>query len=741
MTIGETDRYVTYIWRKDDNSEIVRTNIPVVSDGVTMFKSFVFKRSQNQPATPTTGSYVEPVPYAEGWSDGIPEGEYRVWMSSRVFSSDDRLSSWSTPSPMTDTETDDYAYSSSETKPSAPTEHGVQSSSDWHNDPTENDIWMAHDRKINGVWQGWQIMRIKGEQGRKGNKGDSFDEAKYYFKSTKKDASSPSVSLSNGVPTGWSTNIADTNWGEMTSNGFHYWLWQVVVETVVGNGGNKTYKAQEVQMIDEYDPKRTGVTETYCSNNDANTHPTSGWTTLSSARANFGKNNQYLWKREVRTYSDDSTEAFYSIFEKYAEPGATGPRGKMVRPCGIYNSSRKYYNTDKYVDVVIGSNGNRYMVNEGKTEVPVNTPPPNTTFWTEANEFDFVASKVAFFERSYIENLSLNNAEAGYVDEVSKKWVKKASLSPDGTFWCQGAEIQGNITTYYPNSTMKRSEYNGNGDGTMIYYYPIIKMTVCAYKWINVNDENPVPDIKNCTVDNPRPSSDWLDSPGDTHPSGMRCVGYYYTIFSDPGIPKIDPAGLTNISLTDYPKDQSEQVKMKEELFVYDSNGNAAGMQTIYYNKNGTVKWVMKEDGTLGSNLQYYWKLTHKYYFANTTTQNGIYLALQHLNKSTTTAPYKLPDSDTFSIFSSANATSPEIVKYDGFCYKGSTTSDSPENLTGFSGVITSQSQAKLMPVLQDNEELTYFFNFDVYNDGKFMGKATLTKVGNGNWMSNKLIL
>ena len=446
LTIGETDRYVTFVWRKDDNSEIVRTNIPVVSDGVTMFKSFVFKRSEKQPATPTTGSFVEPVPYAEGWSDGIPEGEYRVWMSSRVFSSDDRLSSWSTPSPMTDTETDDYAYSSLEIKPSAPTEHGVQSSSDWHNEPSENDIWMAHDRKINGVWQGWKIMRIKGEKGNKGNKGDSFDEAKYYYKSTKKDVPSPSVSLSNGVPTGWSTSIAETKWGEKGDDGnFHYWLWQVVVETVVGNGGNKTYKAQEAQMIDEYDPKRTGVTETYCANNDANNHPTDGWVSLSSARANFGKNNQYLWKREVRTYSDDSTEAFYSIFEKYAEPGATGPRGKMVRPCGIYNSSRKYYNTDKYVDVVIDSNGNRYMVNEGKTEVPVNTPPPNTTFWTEANEFDFVASKVAFFERSYIENLSLNNAVAGY--QVGDDWIAKLTIDGNGNLTAVNANVSGKITS------------------------------------------------------------------------------------------------------------------------------------------------------------------------------------------------------------------------------------------------------------------------------------------------------
>ena len=378
------------------------------------------------------------------------------------------------------------------------------------------------------------------------------------------------------------------------------------------------------------------------------------------------------------------------------------------------------------------------MVNEGKSVQGV-APQNSSYYWTLANQFEFVASKVAFFERSYIENLSLNNAEAGYND-ASGNWIVKASLSKEGILWCQDAEIQGKITTYYPNSDMKQSEYNGNGEGTMIYYYPIIKMTVCAYKWIGVNDENETPNIANVTVNNPRPSG-WSASPGtDKSGDSKRCIGYYYTIYSDTSITKIAPAGLSNFTVTDYPVTKSEQIKMKEELFIYDSNGNISGMQTIYYNKNGTVKWIMKEDGTLGSSLSYYWRLTHKYYFANTSTQNGIYLALQHLNKSTTTAPYKLPYSDTFSIFNSASAESSEIVKYDGFCYKGSTTSASPENLTGFSGAITSKSQAMLMPVSQDSEELTYFFNFDIYNNGKFMGKATLTKVGNGNWMSNKLL-
>lgn len=299
-----------------DGTVIDRETIPVMSDAVESFKEMVFKRQGSTPSKPSGGTFASPIP--NGWDDGIPSGEAQVWTSSRTFYSDNRSTAdWTDPVQLSDTADFDVCYHADEAKPTLlPTSHHTEDQGNgWHNTATEKDWWMATDVKKNGEWRGWQVSRIKGE------KGNSFDEAKYYFKSTKKDVSAPSVSLSAGVPDGWSTNIAETHWGEKVSNDFHYWLWQVIVETVVDNVGNKTYKAQSAQMIDEYDPKKTGVAETYCANNDANNHPTSGWTTLSSARANFGKNNQYLWKREVRTYSDGSTEAFYSIFQKYVENG------------------------------------------------------------------------------------------------------------------------------------------------------------------------------------------------------------------------------------------------------------------------------------------------------------------------------------------------------------------------------------------------------------------------------------
>ena len=791
LTIGETDRYVTYIWRKDDNSEIVRTNIPVVSDGVTMFKSFVFKRSEKQPATPTTGSFVEPVPYAEGWSDGIPEGEYRVWMSSRVFSSDDRASSWSTPSPMTDTETDDYAYSSSETKPSAPTEHGVQSSSDWHNDPTENDIWMAHDRKINGVWQGWQIMRIKGEQGRKGNKGDSFDEAKYYFKSTKKDVPSPSVSLSNGVPTGWSTSIADTNWGEKVSNDFHYWLWQVVVETVVGNGGNKTYKAQSAQMIDEYDPKKTGVSESYCANNDDKNHPTSGWKTdLSTARANFGKDNQYLWKMEVRTYSDDSTEEFYSIFEKYAEPGAQGVQGCIIRT-GEWTSGAEYLNeTGKaggYVDVVLIKNDSSatgwdaYRCKKNQKNGVVKYPPSYPDYWEPMYNIGALFTSLIIAKNAKLTfaqaNQLLLQDDSGMVTGgmsggnglqiwAGSEGVNEENLPVNPKFgvYSDGKSFsEGSMTTYGKNITvdgknyrLKVSEYNGNDDGQMVYYYPIVKMLVCAY--IKYPTSGSVPelkddDIKNVTVASPLPKTSpggqtWTDEPVETN--GYYWAGYKYTIYSDTSIKKSAVSPINGIQLSpNHTRTEITQVKMREEAFVYDENGNIMGLQTKYYNKAGNLSWTLDETGGFNASLDHYWSPNNRRYYFADGSSNGIANALSYLNSNAKNPDkFAFPDdkAGVFSIFCSANSTDSSKKQYDGFCVLGSTVSDVPSGMTGFSGVFTSGSIPKRMPsqlpikdgfLIQDTER--YFFDFKIYKNGYQQGFVTFTWDGS-RWVSDRLI-
>lgn len=141
-------------------------------DGISpnaSFKSTVFCRTNNTPGTPTGGSYANPVPTTSGWSDGIPDGEAKLWASTRIFTTDGKTpqqDAWTTPQQMTDTADFDVEFSSEE-NPSAPTGH-PNTNPQWSNEALSDTLWMATSRKSNGVWDDWQMSRIKGEDGQDG---------------------------------------------------------------------------------------------------------------------------------------------------------------------------------------------------------------------------------------------------------------------------------------------------------------------------------------------------------------------------------------------------------------------------------------------------------------------------------------------------------------------------------------------------------------------------------------------
>lgn len=140
-------------------------------DGISPNASFistVFCRTNNNPATPTGGSFSNPVP--TGWSDGIPAGEAKLWASTRIFTTDGNApqqTAWSVPRQMTDTADFDVEFSSVE-NPTAPTGH-PNTNNQWNRASSVDTIWMATARKNNGVWSDWQMSRIKGETGADGS--------------------------------------------------------------------------------------------------------------------------------------------------------------------------------------------------------------------------------------------------------------------------------------------------------------------------------------------------------------------------------------------------------------------------------------------------------------------------------------------------------------------------------------------------------------------------------------------
>lgn len=146
-------------------------------------ESFIFTR--NNAATvsaPTGGSYNSPynVTSTDGsvWSDGVPAGSGKIWMTSRTFASDGTHSdsAWKTPSVLADTEYMDYEYSATanpgtrgeprKTSPSA-----SETNPYWSNEADENTIWMAMREVAGGQYKAgssWNIVKIKGEKGSDG---------------------------------------------------------------------------------------------------------------------------------------------------------------------------------------------------------------------------------------------------------------------------------------------------------------------------------------------------------------------------------------------------------------------------------------------------------------------------------------------------------------------------------------------------------------------------------------------
>lgn len=131
----------------------------------TAYKSTIFVRSEHTPALPSGGSYEQPV--AEGWSDGIPDGDKQLWMSTRIFSSDGNApqqSEWTTPKAITNTADIEVRYSSVENAPGTPD----SASANWSEEAGSGTIWMAVRKSSNGVWGEWKVSKVKGERGEDG---------------------------------------------------------------------------------------------------------------------------------------------------------------------------------------------------------------------------------------------------------------------------------------------------------------------------------------------------------------------------------------------------------------------------------------------------------------------------------------------------------------------------------------------------------------------------------------------
>lgn len=135
--------------------------------------SNVFKRAATQPATPTGGTYDNPIP--DGWSDAPPEGTDPLWMSRARFTPDTTDPGWSTPSLVADSTGIEFIFSSQESPAAPANTHPYPDTAGavW-NKQASDAVWMAVAAKNAGAWSDWKVTRIKGEKGPAGSRGPAL---------------------------------------------------------------------------------------------------------------------------------------------------------------------------------------------------------------------------------------------------------------------------------------------------------------------------------------------------------------------------------------------------------------------------------------------------------------------------------------------------------------------------------------------------------------------------------------
>ena len=202
--------------------QYVDSKVQHMKNGISIFTSTIFIRTNATPEKPVGGSYDNPLPENSNWTDNIPNGSEVLWASIRVFASDGgelQQAEWSEPAKMTDTSDFEVIYSLKE-NPLQPTSDDfkrnndgsisadwLSSNKDWTNDPTKESIWMATNTAKNGVWSTWKVSKIKGEDGVDGKDGDNIE---FIYCLTKDENELPAPTEyaieDNFVPEGWTNN-------------------------------------------------------------------------------------------------------------------------------------------------------------------------------------------------------------------------------------------------------------------------------------------------------------------------------------------------------------------------------------------------------------------------------------------------------------------------------------------------------------------------------------------------------
>lgn len=138
--------------------------------GADIKRGVVYMRSNNDSSvkTPTGGSYNNPVPTESVWSTEIPDGAAKLWISTRMFTSNGKNQEevWSTPKNLTYVQYTETWYSTIENNPGNPDDNP----DNWSKTGTDF-IWIAVRTIYNGSKQEWNVAKVVGKTGATGPTG------------------------------------------------------------------------------------------------------------------------------------------------------------------------------------------------------------------------------------------------------------------------------------------------------------------------------------------------------------------------------------------------------------------------------------------------------------------------------------------------------------------------------------------------------------------------------------------
>lgn len=138
--------------------------------GIDTKRGVVYMRSNNDASvkTPTGGSYDNPVPTESTWNTEIPDGSAKLWVSTRMFTSNgkNQEEAWSTPKNLTYVQYTETWYSTVENNPGNPDDNP----DNWSK-TGNNFIWIAVRTIYNGSKQEWNIAKVVGKTGAPGSNG------------------------------------------------------------------------------------------------------------------------------------------------------------------------------------------------------------------------------------------------------------------------------------------------------------------------------------------------------------------------------------------------------------------------------------------------------------------------------------------------------------------------------------------------------------------------------------------